>query len=203
MAAMIIMMQMQEEDNYRKDKLILEYHNKEKLIRENMILHGGNFGINYGIMYYTTYRVRGVNITEYRVLCTTKSLDELSTFLSTIILTSLSKHDINYLVYTVNNIDANLVSYDVVKSSTFPWFHVKVHRIYSKKLVTFTGNRDFRSKIHLPFVINYNNYAVYLQGQKKKQLKKLDHDRYPFLFYTKNNLIKLLLIREKKAIKQN
>lgn len=197
--ALMMFMAMEEEDKNDKN-IIISYHKKEKLIRENIMLHQkDNVGVSYGIMYFNTYRIRGVNITDYRILLTTNNLDTLNNHLA-VITTFLSEYDIYYLIYKVSGVNANLLSYDVVMSSTFPNVTMKVHKMSSVKLVTFTGNEKLCNRLLIPCLTDYNNYANKLRTMKKKEVKKL-LDGWCFI-YTKRNIIRLILINEKRKLKK-
>lgn len=202
MAAMMMFMVMEQEEHKKDQQAILAYHKKESLIRKNIMLNGQNkVVVSYGIMWYSTYRIRGVNITEYRILATSDNMDAINERLPTIITTSLSKYKyaVHYLIYSVNGIDPNLVSYDVIKASTFPNVTMVVHEMNSAKLATITGDRALRHSIHITCLTNYNNYANQLRGRKKSEVKKLLNGWC--LVYTKKNIIRLILIGEKQLLK--
>lgn len=199
MAAMMMFMAM-EEDDYQDKQAILAYHKKEALIRKNMTLNqNSNTTVSYGIMWYSTYRIRGVNITDYRIIATTNNINDINDRLSAVIATSLSNYDVRYLIYSVKGVDPNLVSYDVVKSSTFPHVNLIIHRMYSPTLATLTGDKKLRNSIYIPCLTNYNNYANQLRAMKKKEVKKILNGWC--VVCTKKNIIRLILVNEKKVLK--
>ena len=198
MAAMMMFMAMEDDD--KKDKeVILAYHKKESLIRKNMSLHLKNNSnvIHYGVMWYSTYYIRGINITDYKILFTNHDINKINDCLD-IIIKRPHKYDMHYLIYSVKNIDPNLVSYDIITSSTYSHVTMKVYEKNSSTLATITGDRLLRNTIFVPCLTNYNNYANQLRGMKKSEVKKLLNGWC--LVYTKNNIIRLILINEKRNL---
>ena len=197
MAAMMMMIMAAEEEERKKEQIILAYHKREQSIRKNMMLHiNENIGKNYGIMLYHTYRVSGVMISDYKILLTSTNIHDINNYLPKII-SRLSVNNTYYLIYGVSGIDANLVSYDVIKSSSFPRVDLCVHKFRSRKLATLTGDKQIKSIIYIPMLINYNNYSNTLHGKKKRELKHLLGNIFP---RTKIETIRQLLLKEKRGL---
>lgn len=185
----------------RREELIIRQKKKQEddiLLR---IQNNPSTQIQYGCLWYYTYNMQGVTLSNYHVLYTASTIEEINNYIEQQFIHYLrNKVKTNLLFYQVS-IDPNIVSYDFITRSTYPY--VKIQILKHQKLCTLNGNINLTSQLILPTLVNYNLYYNQIIHMKKKAL--IDHyieifDTYPIK--TKSMTIKKLLKNKKSILLQ-
>lgn len=160
------------------------------------------YGTQYGYMQYEQYYRHDVLITEYVIHKTTPSLSILQS-IHNLILKCLSNNTRNhYLFYRVDDVDARLVTYDIIKNH-YPYLIIKIKNRYNRNIVSFKGNKGLYTILYneLIFLNQYNLYYTQCKSLSYSQLCHNYNDIYgnPHHFYInkRNRVISALLDNEK------
>ena len=108
--------------------LFSTYDEKEKVVifkkrEQQTILTASNsmiFQSSYGVMWYHTYYLQGVLLSNYKIYYTSTNMDDVLTYIKDEIIRCIkNKVQSNLLLYKVDNIDPRVVSYHLITSSNF------------------------------------------------------------------------------------
>lgn len=172
----------------------IKAHNKivnEMLKQEQEKLYPSP-GIHYGYMWFIDLKM--ANVTDSKVLKTDDDINIVTDYIHDSILSKLEKNIIGtYLFYQVENINPNIVSYQLIIRSNYPCVTIYIRDSKHKKFCYLKGNSMLRDALYgnLPFLVRYDDMVTLLHTMKKKALKQ-EH----YIVYTNVN-VNLL---SKKAI---
>lgn len=204
MATAIIASSMASEERRRQEekKRIVIFKKRE----QQTILTASNSmtsQISYGVMWYHTYYLQGVLLSNYKIHFTSTNMDEVFTYIKEKIIEYIKKKiDSNLLFYKVDNIDPRVVSYHLITSSNFSFLKI----IISKKvdICTFQGNQEFCNKLYgiLDFLEEYDVYKDKVKKLNKHKLKDLYYELYGSrpLLMKKKSMFKAIMKHQKLLI---
>lgn len=191
-----------EERRRRDEEKVVIFKKRE----QQTILTASNsmiFQSSYGVMWYHTYYLQGVLLSNYKIYYTSTNMDDVLTYIKNEIISCIKKKsESNLLLYKVDNIDPRIVSYHLITSSNF--LFVKI--IISKKIdiCTFQGNQNFSNKLYekLDFLKEYNDYKDRVQKLTKDKLKDLYYEIYVSrpLLMKKKDILKAIMKNKKLQI---
>lgn len=204
MASMIAINSMASEDRRRKDE-------NEKVVifkkrEQQTILTASNsmiFQSSYGVMWYHTYYLQGVLLSNYKIYYTSTNMDDVLTYIKDKIIRCIkNKVQSNLLLYKVDNIDPRVVSYHLITSSNFSFLKIIISDQID--ICTFQGNQTFCNKLYekLDFLKEYNDYKDGVKKLTKDKLKDLYYEIYVSrpLLMTKKDILKAIMKNKKLQI---
>lgn len=203
MAAMIAINSIASEDRRRRDEEKVVIFKKRE---QQTILTASNsmiFQSSYGVMWYHTYYLQGVLLSNYKIYYTSTNMDDVLTYIKNEIIGCIKKkNESNLLLYKVDNIDPRVVSYHLITSSNFSFVKISI----SKKIdiCTFQGNQNFSNKLYekLDFLKEYNDYKDSIKKLTKDKLKDLYYEIYVSrpLLMKKKDILKAIMKNKKLQI---
>jgi hypothetical protein len=202
----LIMMIAANEEEKREKKEILLFKQKEQYI-SNAALQSNYNQVAYGLMAYNTYRIRGQDLSNYKIWHTATDLNNIIQYTHKQIEAQIRKKGkIHLLFYCVNKVDPNIVSYNLIISSNYPSLNIIIKP--SKSLCKMNGNNDLYKKIYsVPsFIKNYHLYQNKLKILKKEELKNLHYETFgsiPLIMTKKGIYIRLLDHKRKELLQKN
>lgn len=153
-------------------------------------------GIHYGYMWFSTCDVHGIYVTDSKVLKTDDDITIITDYIHDSILSKLEKNIIGtYLFYQVEDINPNIVSYQLITRSNYPCVTVYIRDSKHKKFCYIKGNGRLYDALYnnLPYLKRYDDTSTRLHTMNKDALKK-EH----FIIYTQMNvhLSKKMIIKD-------
>jgi hypothetical protein len=211
MAALIIMAAVHEEEVKKRKILEIEKQKQEESER-NILMNSmnPNNGIQYGYMLFTQYSSHGVLMSNYRIYETGRDALIIIENIKYRILNYLERNiKTDFLFYQVENVDPNLVSYNIVRSSNFPHLHIKINKRKLKNICIFYGNKKLKKLVYdkLDFLKDYDSFLEHLETLNKKDLVELYIQIYgqepKMSFFKKRRMFDMLLDNKKREFIKN
>ena len=211
MAGLIILMAIQDEEERARRRIIVRRDNQNaydaKRVKNSYNI---NIGIRYGYMSFYEYYDHNILMSVYKIFNTSRDLDIIISNIKNQILKCLNnKIKRNLLLYQVKNIDASVVSYNILTmSSSYPLLIITIHNPKKPIILSLSGDNNLKTMLYdkLDFLQSYNAYLNSLKKLSKKQLVDLYKQVYvqdpPFLF-SKKRILKALLNNNKKEFLEN
>ncbi|XWV26953.1 hypothetical protein QJ857_gp0096 [Tupanvirus soda lake] len=200
-AAPVLMRRYSEEEretNYKKYK-----QNKKNDNTLLMLNKSTKAGIYYGYMEYYVYYNHGIYLTDYKIYDTSDNIDKIISGIQNILIWAIeNKSLINLLLYQVENIDPQLVSYDIIKSFNFPWCKIKING-KNKNICSFCGDENLFKEMYqkIDLLNDYEKYHNHVKALNKSDLKnlfeKVFNKRVPFILNKRSRMIKELTNQKK------
>lgn len=166
-------------------------------------------GIHYGYMWFSKYDIHGIYVTDSKVLKTDDDIHIVTNFIHDSILNKLDKDIIGtFLFYQVENINPNIVSYQLITRSNFPYVTIYLRDRRHKHFCYFKGDSELYDVLYnnLPFLMDYNDTMKVLYTMKKKALKREHYIVYinkKVNFMTKEAIIRELLKNKRREFIKN
>lgn len=180
---------------------------EQNLFDDNLINTTKNINtIKYGFMWYNTYTNYGLTVSDYKIIYTNNNLEEILAQINDYIMQRIENNYYNtYLFYEAQY--ADLVSYNIMRSSNYPQVKLKLYSKYNKNLFDLKGDIILRTLLYnnLIYFKQYNEYIAILNTMNKKQLQKINTEVYGKynVIHTKNILYKKLLDNKKREFIKN
>lgn len=209
MAAIILLSQMDEDD--KKKKRLIQTKKKKELEEYNIMYSSMNFNnvTQYGLMWFYAYITHGVQMSNHKVIITNKDKSVVIEELKSRVINCLNnKYKESYMVYEVKNVDPNMVSYNVIKSSTYPYVCVRIFNRKSNKICSINGNKILKAIVceKLDFLADYLSYLEDLEKLSTKDLEGLYKEVYgkkPGFLFARRFIITALLDNKKRGFIEN
>ena len=182
-------------------------HKKQQEQDDKLIItNQPNFsGLQYGFMGYSEYYQHGILMSEYKIHKTSNDINLIIKALRQEILCYFNESKTgNLLFYQVNNIDPGLISYNIIKSSNYPFVKIEICHRTRNKLCNFYGDSKLYQTLYdeLDFLKNYNEYLSQLNKLSKSELSRMYFEVYgakhKFLLFKKLRIFKALLDNNKR-----
>lgn len=159
---------------------------------------------SYGIM-KLKYQYYVIN---HQILTCSNEFQQIVDFIKHIIKTLIEKKvevAIDYMIYQVDNINPKLVSYNIIKSSNYPYV-ILCYNPFSRNIVDLYGNSKLAASIWDGYkeFSNFHNYGSTLKSNDKAELKRLcKENNLKFNFLTsKDTLIRRLVKHKFRSLAQ-
>lgn len=193
-------------DNLLKETILEK--KQQNLFDDNLINTASNINmIKYGFMWYNTYTNYGITISDYKIIYTNNNLEEILAQINDFITHKLEHNYYNtYLFYKIQYADADLVSYNIIRSSNYPQVKINLYSKYNKILFDLNGDITLRTLLYnnLIYLKQYDEYISILNTMNKKQLQKINievYGKYNIIHTKKVLYIKLLDNKKREFIK--
>lgn len=174
-------------------------HKLEQQKEDNLLLQQQNLykGTYYGYMWYIGI-YRGWWLADYKIYNTSNDINIISKSIEKeILLAKRKKETPNFLLYKVENINPQLVSYSIIKSSNYPY--VTIHVCGKNEIYIFYayGNNELYNIVYnnMKIIKDYDIYTQHLVSLKKNKLQEKYNEVFskkPMKIYSKKKLIKKL-----------
>jgi len=179
-------------------------------LENNLLISQNNniTGVYYGFM---TFKLNHGNyIPNYHIISTSNHIDVIINHLKDYIINLYNQNKKeNLLFYQVFDVNPNLVSYNIIKSSTYPYVVIQINNPKHFIIYKMNGHKTLRKAIYkqLEFLQNYDDYLQHLTHLNKHQMVKEYNtifDKQPnFIFFSKSRMIKDLINNKKREFITN
>ncbi|XWV25614.1 hypothetical protein QJ856_gp0139 [Tupanvirus deep ocean] len=197
------------QENSERDAIISGM-NKENDKNNEKLMHLNNNnkkGVHYGYMWYYEYYYDGLYFNEYKIYDTSDDINKIITGIQNVLIWAVENKKItNFMVYQVEDVDPRLVSYNIIKSSNYPWFKIKING-KSKNICDFfcdpNGNKSLYMQVypHLNFLNDYNKYVENIESLDNAKLKdtyeQVFNKKASFIFNKRSKILKHLTEQKK------